>query len=302
MRNDFYCYGHFDAQGVCKYVGKGTKKRAWNFRDRSKRWQAEFKDNPPKVVIFAEKMSQEEALEIESKTIKKLLEHGIDLINVYSQSPPNKLADPRLSKLLSEQRSGKNHYSWGKPRPRWIIERLQEGKRLKAPRPRLGAKLTPENKKKLHDAAHSPEARAKIAASKKGKKLAPEHVAKIVEKLEGRVVSDETKKKISESNKGKTSQLKGRTMPQAWREAISKATIGRRPLTPDEQARRLATWKARGGTTKKARAVLCVEENKVYRCAKDAATAVGGSDKHIQACCVGRRKTHKGMSWKYANV
>lgn len=89
-------------------------------------------------------------------------------------------------------------------------------------------------------------------------------------------------------------------MPESHRKAISEATKGRRPLTAQEQSKRLATWKARGGTTSKAKAVICIDTKVKYRCAKEAAEATGSNDKHIQACCVGRRKTHNKLTWKYA--
>jgi integrase len=38
----------------------------------------------------------------------------------------------------------------------------------------------------------------------------------------------------------------------------------------------------------------------LQRCAKDAALDTGSDAKHIQACCVGRRKTHNKLKWKYA--
>jgi|GEM_PF-5513987 len=301
MGSDFYCYGHFNSDGVCRYVGKGKSERAWSFLQRSKRWNTEFAGTEPKVVIFEEYLTEEEAFQIERKIIAKFLAEGNDLINVYSGKMIEGERDERAFEILSKERSGENHYGWGRTRPRWIIERLNEGKRLKAPKPRLGAKLSEEHKAKLHAAAHSPEARAKMAATKRGQKLSDEHRAKLSEAQKGRVRSEETRQKMSEAQKGRPSPLKGRTMPDEWRQAISKATMGRRPLTAEEQAKRLATWKARGGTTSKAKAVVCIETGATYRCAKDAAEAVGGNDKHIQACCVKRRKSHRGYTWKYAD-
>ena len=54
-----------------------------------------------------------------------------------------------------------------------------------------------------------------------------------------------------------------------------------------------------GFTTSKAKKVRCMETGKIYRCAKEAAFELSLSDKHIQACCTGRRKSHGSFTWEY---
>ena len=135
-----------------------------------------------------------------------------------------------------------------------------------------------------------------------GRKLTNEHKEKIGNASRGRILTDDHKQAISDAKSGRPNGLSGRVMPESHRKAISKATMGRRTLTKEEQARRLDTWKKRCGgkiKTSKAKVVICVETQKRYRCASEAAEDVSGSDKHIQACCVGRRKKHKGFSWNY---
>jgi hypothetical protein len=117
--------------------------------------------------------------------------------------------------------------------------------------------------------------------------------------LLGRSLSPEHREAISRGKRGRDNGLAGRIMPSEHRKAISQATQGRRALTADEQAKRLATWRANGMTTKKARTVECVETGIIYRCAKEAAQQVSGSDKHIQACCTGKRSRHMKLSWRY---
>jgi hypothetical protein len=192
---------------------------------------------------------------------------------------------------------------------KYHIERMKSfGFRLANKEPAkfwLGKKrseIDPETMRKLHEASQAPEAIAKRAAAMRGRKMTQEQKDKLSAANRGRVMSDEAKRKISEAKTGRPNGLAGRVMPESHRKAISEATKGRRKLTDEEQARRFETWRERCGgkiTTKKAKAVRCKETGVEYRCAKDAAEAVAGSDKHIQACCAGRRPKHKNLSWEY---
>jgi len=47
---------------------------------------------------------------------------------------------------------------------------------------------------------------------------------------------------------------------------------------------------------------MCVELNKTFRYASEAAESLFCNAKHIQAVCVGRRKTHGGYTWKYVET
>lgn len=164
----------------------------------------------------------------------------------------------------------------------------------------LGKKRDPKLIDKLVKSAHTPEAREKRRLSSIGRKHSEEHKRKIGEAHKNIERTQEWKDAISAGKKGRPNGLKGRVMPESHRKAISEATKGRRPLTPEEQEKRLATWKDRGGTSSKAKAVICIDTGVKYRCAKEAAEATKSDAKHIQACCVGRRKTHNKLTWKYA--
>lgn len=84
---------------------------------------------------------------------------------------------------------------------------------------------------------HTAEARAKISAANKGRKMAPGFSAKMSELMKGRKVSDETKQKLSALNAGKklsdevrakiSAGGKGRVVSEEVRRRISASQIGR---------------------------------------------------------------------------
>ncbi len=78
MKNDYYVYLHKTLDGKPFYVGKGRGKRAWKVFGRSKLWK-EASSNGYLVDIYAENLSEPEALELESSLIKTLS----DLVNTH---------------------------------------------------------------------------------------------------------------------------------------------------------------------------------------------------------------------------
>lgn len=306
MKDDFYVYAHYDNSGACRYIGKGSLNRAWAFHQRSKAWNDVFSTGLPEVRILEKNMTEIQAFEREAFYVSEFLKADATLTNIAAGGENCKnVWDERSRALLSEMRSGDKHWNYGKTHSeetrRRIAATKQANPETSIARPWLGKKRDPELIKKLVDASHTPSAIAKSIATRKENGWSPseEQRRKVSERLTGIPRTEETKMAISAAKKGRPNGLSGRVMPEEHRRKISDATMGRRPLTAEEQSRRLATWKARGGTTSKAKKVLCVETNKTFRCAKDAATALDCSDKHIQACCTGRRQKHAGYSWRY---
>lgn len=84
----------------------------------------------------------------------------------------------------------------------------------------------------------------------------------------GHKVSAETRKRMSESHKGKNTWAKGRKNPSVS-ERCSKA-------------------------------VVCVETNVVYRNGREASEMTGINRGNINQCCLGNRKTARGYHWRYA--
>lgn len=104
------------------------------------------------------------------------------------------------------------------------------------------------------------EQKSKISQAMKGKKnclgrkLSQETKNKIAEGNRGRVVSEETKEKISEANKGKT-----------------------------------------------CRQVLCIETNVIYDSIQDASKFIRKDCSSISKCCRGKQKTCGGFHWRYVD-
>lgn len=306
-KKDFYVYGHYNNENQLRYIGKGRAGRAFSFSlgQRRKAWSEEFNDeNPPKVSFFAQFISEEDALSLEEDLINREIEKGNNLINVI-RSKGNNFADwsKEDHKRLAALRSGDKHWAYGKQRSdetkRKISETKQANPEKSIARPWLGKNRDPDLIKKLVDAAHTPESREKRRLAHIGKFHTEEHKKKISESLRNVQRTPEWNENISKAKKGKPSERKGIPLSESHKKAISEATKGRRALTPEEQAKRLATWKKRGMTSSKAKAVLCVDTGLKYRSAKEAAEGTGSDAKHIQACCVGRRKTHNKLRWEY---
>lgn len=100
-------------------------------------------------------------------------------------------------KKISMGRKGKKYG----PMPE--SQRLAMSARMRGKQPAHLVKLVKENHPRLGK-THTPETKAKMAAAKLGKKMPPrskEYCEKISQRMRNRVVSEETKRKISESKK-----------------------------------------------------------------------------------------------------
>lgn len=98
-------------------------------------------------------------------------------------------------KKISIGRMGKKH------RPMPEAQRLAMSKRMKGKQPEHLSKLIKENHPRLGK-KHSEETKRKMVLAKLGKKMPPrskEHCEKISQRMKNRIVSEETKRKISES-------------------------------------------------------------------------------------------------------
>lgn len=114
--------------------------------------------------------------------------------------------------------------------------------------------------------------------------------------------TEETKQKISQNKIGKSNGLKGRIMPEEHKQKISIARLNSDKVK--SSCKQIWETRKQNGTDKgwisdKAKPILCITTNKEFRCAKEAALFYNCSDKHIQACCTGRRETHAKMRWRY---
>lgn len=85
MTVQFYTYLHCKPDGTPFYVGKGSKRRCFDFHtgrcDRHREIVAEHGRDNILVLVFQEE-SEDAALESEIKKIKKFREDGVDLVNI----------------------------------------------------------------------------------------------------------------------------------------------------------------------------------------------------------------------------
>lgn len=73
----FYVYGHYDQDGVLKYVGKGSGYRATDFKKRSNAWRTLFSEITPQVRIFSFFETEELAYDAE----ELLIQMSSDVVN-----------------------------------------------------------------------------------------------------------------------------------------------------------------------------------------------------------------------------
>ncbi len=107
-------------------------------------------------------------------------------------------------------------------------------------------------------------------------------------------MKQETKDKISAALKGKQNCL-GRKLSQETKDKISESNRSRK-ITEKTKAKMSKSHK--GKTTKR---VLCVEPNFVYDSIGEASESVKIDRSGIGKCCQGRQKTCGGYHWKYVN-
>ena len=77
-----YVYIHLSDEMIPYYVGKGTFQRAWLRAKRSRKWNGFYAKRGLKVFILKDGLSDDEAFELEVKTIDDLKRQGLSLANI----------------------------------------------------------------------------------------------------------------------------------------------------------------------------------------------------------------------------
>lgn len=114
---------------------------------------------------------------------------------------------------------------------------------------------------------------------------------RISEALKGHVCSEETKRKISFANTGKSSPMKGKKMSP---ENVKKNSECHKGLTPWNKGR---TWNPEEKAKCNGKAVKCVETGVVYRTAHEASRELGIDFSSICKCRIGKAKKAGGYHW-----
>lgn len=197
--NVFYVYEHWRTdRDECFYVGKGKGKRAYRMSWRNPYHQAIINKvirtgYAIEVRIVASNLSEQEAFDLEKERIKFWHESNIELSNMTDGgegvSNPTEEVRKKISNALKGNKNGVNQKLSDERRK--FISQIQIGnKNGIGNKSRKGQKISLEERKKLSDAQklrrakETPEERIRIGAFHKNK-----------------IVSEETKKKMSESIK-----------------------------------------------------------------------------------------------------
>lgn len=148
-----------------------------------------------------------------------------------------------------------------------------------------------------------------IAGSPLGKKLSEEHKKKISESNKGRnagiKLSKEHKSKLSESHKGKSSINKGKKFSTEHKNKLSESHKGIQSGTNHPLYGKKHTEESKNkmrDSNRKKRAVINLTTGEIFESINDACRKYNIADSaQIIRCCQGKAKTSKNYRWSYAD-
>lgn len=115
---------------------------------------------------------------------------------------------------------------------------------------------------------------------------------KISKAMSKRKLSYDTKRKLSESHKGKNNPNYGKHLSEEHKKKISMANRGHK-----------TSEKTRGKISEaKSAAVKCIETNVIYKSAREAEKQTGIKSGCIRVVCSGKRNKTGGYHWEYVNA
>ena len=154
----------------------------------------------------------------------------------------------------------------------------------------------------------SPETRARLSASRKGKQptLGYRHTEEAKKKISealkgnkwnvGRTASEEARKKLSQKSKGNKYNL-GKKATEETRKKLSEAHKGK--IFTDEEKRKIGVANSEAVNQYK----LNGDYIKTHISANDAARELTGNTKsHIAACCLGQRLSWHNYQWRHDTI
>ena len=183
---DFYVYLYLREDGTPYYVGKGSKKRAWESHKRRNNTQILPPDNS-RIKIVEHMLTEEEALALEKKLIaeygrkdlgtgilRNLTNGGEGITGATFKQPEH--ANIKRSKTMAGRKYSKEHCSnIGKTK---VGKSLSQEQKRKQSEKMKGRKQTPEH---IHNNTltklgkpKSEVTKAKISATKTGVKIGPD--------------------------------------------------------------------------------------------------------------------------------
>ena len=223
--------------------------------------------------VIAESMTAEEAEELEIKLIAQYDSTNPEKGYNHSTGGKNmaagyKWTEEQLTKI-SELRKGKNPPNKGKPMS------LEQREKLKKAWKKRDHALSEETKRKIGEAQRGHIGYNKgIPAWNKGRPMSEESKQRLRDAKKS--ITPETRQRMSEAQKGRTSPNKGKTFSEETRRKLSEAHKGK-------------------GTTP----VICIDTGIIYSSIAEAAEKTGVERSNISRVCNGERKKAGGLCWKY---
>ena len=152
----------------------------------------------------------------------------------------------------------------------------------------------------------SKESIEKMRAAKVGKKLTEEHKRKISESEKGKIVSKETREKLRIANTGKkhTEETKRKLSKIVTGRKVSEETKKKKSMMNSGKGnpfygRKHTEDAKRKVSEKHSKTVVCLETGEIFVSAKSASAFLGLSKTSVSEACRGKTKTAGGFHWKY---
>lgn len=179
-----------------------------------------------------------------------------------------------------------------------------------------GGVISEETRKKLSNALKNPsaETRRKLSEAKKGnqymlgKKRSEETKRKVSEARKGKPLSDEHRKKLSESHMGNPSGMKGKTHTEATKQKLSAASKSRTGDKSPNYGKQFSEERKRKIGETKGKRVLQIDKCTgtiiaEFYSANEAGRQTNIHFQNIVAVCIGKPhfKTAGGYIWRYAD-
>ena len=96
----YYVYAHTKPDNTVFYIGKGTRGRAWSTHGRNNWWQRTVAKYGYSVMLLADGLTQEQAIEEEAQIIAHFKPFGT-LVNILDRGDINPACNPEVAAKIS---------------------------------------------------------------------------------------------------------------------------------------------------------------------------------------------------------